>query len=172
MSFWYKSAENCHCHPNCSCQAERQGPWTSGIILFLLTLDHNGGDVKWLLWKYWQILSPNCMCTSREPLYQRCSKNCEIWNFVLVDGLWGTFDPVVFKVINIWLIWCTCLTMAVNSKIFVFVNMRPYKFKRYLLWKYTSHTSPPKKKKSCILLGWVSTKVLQRNVKFKFWIFF
>ncbi len=30
MSFWYKSAEkNCQCHPNCSCQAERQDPWTS-----------------------------------------------------------------------------------------------------------------------------------------------
>ncbi len=29
MSFWYKSAENRHCHPNCSCQAECQGPWTS-----------------------------------------------------------------------------------------------------------------------------------------------
>ncbi len=29
MSFWYKSAENSQCHPNCSCQAERQGPWTS-----------------------------------------------------------------------------------------------------------------------------------------------
>ncbi len=29
MSFWYKSAEDCQCHPSCSCQAERQGPWTS-----------------------------------------------------------------------------------------------------------------------------------------------
>ncbi len=29
MSFWYKTVENCQCHPNCSCQAERQGPWTS-----------------------------------------------------------------------------------------------------------------------------------------------
>ncbi len=32
MSFWYKSAENCQCHPNCSCQAERQGLWTSCFL--------------------------------------------------------------------------------------------------------------------------------------------
>ena len=28
VSFWYKSAENCQCHTNYSCQAECQGPWT------------------------------------------------------------------------------------------------------------------------------------------------
>ncbi len=35
MSFWYKSAENCQCHINCSCQAERQGPSSSCLLVSL-----------------------------------------------------------------------------------------------------------------------------------------
>ena len=33
MRFWYKSAENYQCHPKCSCEAERQGPWSSCFSL-------------------------------------------------------------------------------------------------------------------------------------------
>ena len=66
MSFWYKSAKNCQCHPNCSCQAERQGPWTSCFFLcffffklsqFIWVVKH----LKALFARRWLVVRSSCL---------------------------------------------------------------------------------------------------------------
>ncbi len=89
----------------------------------------------------------------------RFVRNCPLaWHQILVTGTYPPYLQIIFffKILN-----------KIYIFFFVFVNLEPYgrkTFKRHLLLKYTSDSLP---KKSSILLGRVSTKVVQRIVKFQ-----
>ncbi len=116
MSFWYKCTEICQ-YSNCSCQVERQGPWTSCFILY----GNQRITIKWM------ILKRNCpfqrhlrqVAKSRgyswrgeNYLWTRNPASRHRSNSNARPPHWPSTLPIMFPQINI------CLTLYINCSLY------------------------------------------------------
>ncbi len=104
MSFWYKSAENCQCHPNCSCQAERQGPWTSCSVL-------NSVKNIWCIAQWTRKHKANYQVTA---FNEHCTLYVKLWPFYLSTCIqsnvlfFGCSIPMYIVLYSFGMKECTC----------------------------------------------------------------